>query len=80
MASVAALMLNRACSPCMISLVCADCSALQPMFVIPNTASAMPKAGREVISRYLMCLNRSTPQHDEASTVVSLNGDSLSPK
>ena len=48
--------------------------------VMKNTINAIAMAGIAVIMRYLICLKRSTPQAEEATIVVSLNGETLSPK
>ncbi len=42
--------------------------------------SVMVKEGTVVIVIYLICVNKGVPQSEEARTVVSDNGDILSPK
>ena len=45
-----------------------------------NVTSARPMAGMAVSMRYRIWSKRSTPQALDATTVVSLSGDTLSPK
>ena len=47
---------------------------------MPYVANANNMAGIDVSIRYLMCVNNSTLHDEEARTVVSESGDTLSPK
>lgn len=47
---------------------------------MPYTVNANRIAGIEVSMRYFMWVNRSTLHDDDARTVVSDRGDTLSPK
>ena len=59
-------------------LASADGVALNPAIV--NTISDITKEGTVVIIRYRIWVKRSTPQADAEITVVSLRGETLSPK
>ena len=49
-------------------------------FIIDNTIKVIIIVGTVVMVKYLICVKRSDPETAGAKFVVSLNGDSLSPK
>ena len=74
------VMLKEECNAGRISDELEEIVGLYKKPTIPYIIKAKNIAGIDVSMRYLMCVNSSTLHEEEASTVVSDRGDTLSPK
>ena len=73
-------MLNFACSPFINISTSNSVAVLKQNPATRKMTRVMPKEGTVVYTIYLICSKRSTLTADDASMVVSLSGDILSPK
>lgn len=80
MISIQGVMLNEEFNAGRISEGLKVSDGLYTKPIMPYVTNANNMAGIDVSIRYLMCVNNSTLHDEEARTVVSDRGDTLSPK